>query len=71
MTGLEPGTNYPNPRSYEETQGRVMPLEPHGSITFDLAIELLRGDAIEAERKRLGSAAPLIQRDPKAGWSRV
>lgn len=69
VTGLEPGTNFPNPRSYEETQGRVVPLGPHASVAFDLAIELLRGDSIAAERTRLSTAAPQIHPQPKRGWS--
>ena len=70
VTGLEPGTNYPNPRPYEETQGRVVPLEPHASVTFDLAIDVLRGDAIAAGRSRLSSTTPRIHPGPKPGWSR-
>ena len=69
VTGLEPGTNYPNPRSYEETQGRVVPLEPHASISFDLAIDVLHGGAIEAERKRLSGNPPQIHQQSKPGWS--
>lgn len=69
VTGLEPGTNYPNPRSYEETQGRVVPLAPHASTAFDLAIELLQGDAIVTERTRLSGTTPRIHPQPKPGWS--
>jgi hypothetical protein len=69
VTGLEPGTNYPNPRSFEETQGRVVSLPPHGSVTFDLAIDVLRGGAIAAERERLGGDRPQIHQQPKLGWS--
>jgi len=69
VTGLEPGTNYPNPRSYEATQGRVVPLEPHTSVAFDLAIELLRGNAITTERMRVGGPTPQIHSQPKPGWS--
>jgi len=39
VTGLEPGTNYPNPRSVEEAAGRVVPLAPGGSVTFSLALD--------------------------------
>lgn len=74
VTGLEPGTNYPNPRSFEEGQGRVVPLAPGASVRFDLAIEHLAGAAIEAERRRImGVAAksPTIHARPKSGWSRA
>jgi hypothetical protein len=39
VTGLEPGTNYPNPRSAEEAAGRVVPLAPGGSVRFSLALD--------------------------------
>ena len=72
VTGLEPGTNYPNPRSFEETQGRVVPLDPGASVRFDLAIEHFAAAAIDAERRRdTGAVAPVpaIHPQPKAGWS--
>ncbi|MBU6277048.1 MAG: aldose 1-epimerase family protein [Planctomycetes bacterium] len=72
VTGLEPGTNFPNPRSFEETQGRVVPLAPNASATFDLALELLTGDAIAAERRRIESlvpGGPRIHSAPRPGWS--
>jgi hypothetical protein len=68
VTGLEPGTNYPNPRSFEETQGRVVSLPPHGSITFDLALDLLSGDAVRAVRDSLATR-PQVHPQPKPGWS--
>ena len=74
VTGLEPGTNYPNARSFEESQGRVVPLAPGASIRFDLAIEHLHGEAIAAERGRiaaLAGAPPKVHASPKPGWSAV
>lgn len=38
VTGLEPGTNYPNPRSFEGEHGRVVRLEPGGRRSFELAL---------------------------------
>lgn len=70
VTGLEPGTNYPNPRSFEEAHGRVVSLEPHGSVTFDVAIDVLQGAEIAAERNRLGGGSPRVHQQPKPGWSR-
>lgn len=73
VTGLEPGTNYPNPRSFEETQGRVVALAPHGAVTFDLAIEHFTGAAVGAERARIAASAaapPRVDSAPRAGWSR-
>lgn len=73
VTGLEPGTNYPNPRSFEETQGRVVTLAPHAGVTFDLALEHHTGAAVGAERARIAASAaasPRIDPAPRAGWSR-
>ena len=73
VTGLEPGTNYPNPRSFEETQGRVVSLAPHAGVTFDLALEHLTGAAVAAERARIAASAastPRIDRVARPGWSR-
>jgi hypothetical protein len=72
VTGLEPGTNYPNPRSFEESQGRVVPLAPGASIRFDLAIEHFAGAAIDAARQRMVvGGKPVIHPQPKPGWSRA
>jgi hypothetical protein len=74
VTGLEPGTNYPNRRSFEESQNRVVPLAPGGSVRFDLALEHLNATEIDAARARLGAVAaaaqPVIHAHPKPGWSR-
>ena len=71
VTGLEPATNYPNPRSFEETQGRVVTLAPYASITFDLAIEPFAGQRVEEEAARLRSTStPKIHAAPKPGWSK-
>jgi hypothetical protein len=43
VTGLEPGTNFPNPRAVEEAAGRVVPLEPGASVAFELALEVGSG----------------------------
>ena len=73
VTGLEPGTNFPNPRSFEESQGRVVPLAPGASVRFDLAIEHLVGADVAAARERILSAAagpqPRVHAQPRAGWS--
>jgi hypothetical protein len=70
VTGLEPGTNYPNPRSFEESQGRVVSLPPHGSVSFDLAIEHLAGAEVAAARASLAvGGPPQMHPRPKPGWS--
>ena len=49
VTGLEPGTNFPNPRAVEEAAGRVVPLDPGASVVFDLALEALSHEALSRE----------------------
>ena len=68
VTGIEPGTNFPNPRSFEEQQGRVVPLAPHASISFDLALEVLSADQIRAAREGI-TAQPQVHPQPKPGWA--
>ena len=72
VTGLEPATNYPNRRSFEEAQGRVVPLGPGASVRFDLALEHLTGERLAAARKAiaaLAAAPPKIHAQPRPGWS--
>ena len=69
VTGLEPGTNYPNARSFEEAHGRVVALAPNQTVRFDLAIEHLSGPALTATRDRLASGpAPRIHPRPHPDW---
>jgi hypothetical protein len=68
VTGIEPGSNYPNPRSFEENQGRVVPLAPHADISFDLALELLSEYQVRTARERI-MTQPLVHPQPKPGWS--
>ncbi|MEM7477655.1 MAG: aldose 1-epimerase family protein [Planctomycetota bacterium] len=39
VTGLEPGTGFPNPRSFEEEKGRLVELGPGESVEFKVKIE--------------------------------
>ncbi len=73
VTGLEPGTNFPNPRSYEGEQGRVVKLEPGGRTSFDLALQLHdRADGIEAVEKKIAAlqkkTEPKVFDAPQPGW---
>jgi hypothetical protein len=72
VTGLEPATNHPNPRSFEESQGRVVPLGPGESVRFDLALEHLGGERLTAARAAiatLAAAPPTVHTQPRPGWS--
>lgn len=44
VTGLEPAINFPNPRSFEERQGRVRKLKPRETVRFEVQLEI-HGDA--------------------------
>jgi len=73
VTGLEPGTNYPNPRSFEGEQGRTLKLGPGERATFDVRLEVYDGAeqvaaaAAEIEKLR-ADAEPTIHQKPQPGW---
>jgi len=73
VTGLEPATNHPNPRSFEESQGRVVSLAPGATVRFALALELLSGDRLTSVRSDIRALAaaspPRIHAQPRPGWS--
>ena len=72
VTGLEPATNYPNPRSFEEGQGRVVPLGPGERVRFDLALEHLAGERLKAARAAIAALAvspPQVHPQPRPDWS--
>lgn len=41
VTGLEPATNYPNPKTFERQHGRFVELKPGASHVAELSLELL------------------------------
>lgn len=49
VTGLEPATNYPNPRSEEKANGRVVVLQPGESWSAELVVDALTGAEQVAE----------------------
>lgn len=73
VTGLEPATNLPNPRSFEKDQGRVIRLKPGEHRQMALGVEL-HADAesvaaAEAAIARLqGAAKPIVHAQPQPGW---
>lgn len=74
VTGLEPATNFPNARGFEERHGRVVRLAAGATQRFTLAVEPLRDaaavDAACATVARLqADAPPLLHARPRAGWS--
>ncbi len=73
VTGLEPGTNFPNPRSYEGTQSRVLKLKPGETVKFELGVEF-HADAAgvktaeAAIAKIQGDTKPKVFDTPQDGW---
>ena len=41
VTGLEPGTNYPNPKPFEKARGRVVTLPPGGEFVAEMTLDVL------------------------------
>ncbi|MGE0760452.1 MAG: aldose 1-epimerase family protein [Pirellulaceae bacterium] len=73
VTGLEPGTNFPNPRTFEGQHGRVVSLAPGASATFDLHFQPLGSTAQveaaeQAVRQLQGSTSPTIHKQPLPDW---
>lgn len=73
VTGLEPGTNFPNPRTYEGAQGRVVKLGPGASFGIDFELAYLSQasevEAAEAAITQLqGDVEPRIYEEPQEGW---
>jgi len=73
VTGIEPGTNFPNPRTYEGAQGRIVKLGPGGSFGFDFELAYLSHtaevEAAETDIARLqGDTEPQIYEEPQDGW---
>jgi hypothetical protein len=72
VTGIEPGTNFPNPRSFEGEQGRVVTLDGKSSTTFELGIDYL-ADATsvataEEEVRHLQVVDTVVHAKPHPSW---
>ena len=74
VTGLEPGINFPNLRSFEKEQGRVAVLAPGESREFEIAIEA-HTDAASvkaaegAVAKLQQGHTPEVLKQPDPEWS--
>ncbi len=74
VTGMEPATNLPNPKTFERERGRVVVLPPGGSLSVELAMEVQDTAegvaAVEAEVSRLlAGRKPVVHPRPIAKWS--
>ena len=74
VTGIEPATNFPNPRPLEESHGRIIALHPgarwQAEVTLDWltsAAEVSRAE--EAIAQLQGASAPIVHARPRQAWS--
>ncbi len=76
VTGLEPGTNLPNLKTFERKRGRVVVLAPGASYRASFAVEVhdtaagVQGVQDEIE-SLTGSAVPVLHAAPVSKWSDV
>ena len=72
VTGLEPATNFPNTRTFEESHGRVVHTEPDSSVSYHLELCLLSGSErvnhFEAETKALLKQPASVELQPRKDW---
>jgi galactose mutarotase-like enzyme len=74
VTGLEPATNFPNVKSFEKAQGRVIVLNPGESRLFEVTLEVHPdassvSAAAQAVRKIQEGVHPQILSQPDPTWS--
>jgi hypothetical protein len=73
VTGIEPGTNFPNPRSFEAEQGRVIKIGPGAMYAMDVGLSVhgSAGEVATAEkeiRQLQERKQPTIFEKPQSGW---
>lgn len=72
VTGLEPGTNFPNNRSFEHANGRTVPLVGGAHWETELRIGLLTSpDEVAASVEQISALAPAtpeLLKEPCADW---
>ena len=73
-TGLEPGSSFPNLRSFERQQGRVIQLPPGESTTFRLRIETATNrrhtrQLIDEATALQVATARTVYTEPKSDWA--
>lgn len=74
VTGLEPATNYPNTRSFEEKQGRVVEIAGGETASFRVTLHPLvsaeQVDSMSSKIKALQTEVPgEVHQNPRPGWS--
>lgn len=73
VTGLEPGTNYPNPRSFETEHGRVITLQPGATAALEIELHFhTTREEVQAAEKVVsviqGDKQPKVFDAPQPGW---
>lgn len=72
VTGLEPGTNFPNPRSFEGEHRRVIELAPGASKALRLELQFLNQEQAiaqaEAQINSLQTGEPVLLNAPDPNW---
>lgn len=74
VTGMEPATNFPNAKTFERQEGRVITLQPEQKYDLELSMEVQENkekvQAIEKEISKIqGGKKLLLHSNPKAEWS--
>ncbi|TWU45610.1 hypothetical protein Q31b_07860 [Novipirellula aureliae] len=74
VVGMEPATNFPNKRSFETEQDRLVTIEPGETKSFRLSLlPLINEQAVNKTSERIKSLSETfeatVHRQPKAGWS--
>lgn len=73
-TGLEPGSSFPNLRSFERKQGRVISLSSEQSVTFELAVSVaaVANDAaalVQEVADLQALQAPIVHSSANPDWT--
>ena len=74
VTGLEPGTNYPNPRPFEQAHSRVVTLPVDGRyVTETTLVVLATTEAVAAAEEEIArlqaQGAAIVNRHPAAPFA--
>jgi galactose mutarotase-like enzyme len=74
VTGLEPGSTFPNPRSVERQEGRLRMLQPGESVTYRLRLEVSTSrvrtrELLDEVTALQVSTAKIVHSEPKPGWA--
>lgn len=72
VTGIEPGTNYPNPRTFEGAQKRIITLQGHETVTLGLDFKYCTDEdsVSKAEEmiKSMQDQPEIVHTSPQQDW---